>query len=313
MKHRVLITCRQLQESIDEYRPLFAEKGIRIDLPPVVQQLSEAELLNIIDRYDGVIAGDDPFTARVIDRAQRLKIIAKWGIGTDAIDIPHARARGVLVQNTPDVFADEVADVVMGYAILLARQLHRLDIAVRAGEWLKVRGTTLRGRVMGVVGVGSIGRAVVRRARACGMVVVGTDVASVVDGFMAETALELMERDELLARSDFIALCCNLTPENRHLLSWPEFDRMRAGVRIINAARGPLIDEAALVAALESGRVAGAALDVFEVEPLPFDSPLRHFDQCIFGTHNASNTVEAVRRVNELAIENLLRALDERP
>jgi len=310
MKWRVLITCPQLQQTIDRYRQLFAESGIEIELPPVVQQLGESELLEIIDHFDGVIAGDDEFTARVLEKGKRLKVIAKWGVGVDAIDLDVAKRLGIRVSNTPNVFADEVADVVMGYIILLARQLHRLDQSVRSGGWMKVQGASLRGKRLGVIGVGSIGQAVVRRALVAGMSVMGYDVAPVPTSFVGETGILLMDLKELLQTSDLISLNCTLTPANRHMLGPEEFTLMKNGVYIINTSRGALIDEAALVQALREGKVAGAALDVFEQEPLPLDSPLRQFDKCIFGTHNSSNTAEAVIRVSEIAIRNLLEGLE---
>ncbi len=311
MKWRVLITCPQLQGSIDRHRASFAQRGVEIELPPLVQQLGEAELLEIIDRFDGVIAGDDEFTAKVLEKGKRLKVIAKWGVGVDSIDLDAARRLGIRVSNTPNMFADEVADVVMGYIILLTRQLHKLDQSVRSGSWMKIRGTSLSGKTVGVIGIGSIGQAVVRRAQVAGMSSIGYDVAPVPNSFVQETGLLVVDLKELLHNSDFISLNCNLTPENRHMLGPNEFALMKTGVYIINTARGALIDEAALVQALREGKVAGAALDVFEQEPLPLDSPLREFDNCIFGTHNSSNTMEAVMRVNEITIRNLLDGLED--
>lgn len=310
MKRQVLITCPQLQQDIERYRDLFAQHGIDIELPSVVQQLGESELLEIIDRFDGVVAGDDEFTTRVLEKGKRLKVIAKWGVGVDAIDLDAARRLGIRVSSTPDVFSDEVADVVMGYIILLSRQLHRLDQSVCSGGWLKVRGTSLRGKTLGVIGTGSIGQAVIRRALAAGMSVIGYDVAPVPSSFVEETGLVLVNLKDLLQGSDFISLNCNLTPENRHMLGPNEFALMKNGVYIINTARGALIDEAYLALALGESKVAGAALDVFEEEPLPADSPLRQFYNCIFGTHNSSNTTEAVTLVNEIAIRNLLDGLE---
>ena len=310
MKWNVLITCPQLQQTINLYRALFAEHGIEIELPHVVQKLSESELLEIISRFDGVIAGDDELTARVLEKGKRLKVIAKWGVGVDAIDIEAAKRLGIRVYNTPDVFSDEVADVVMGYIILLARQLHKLDQSVRSGGWMKIQGVSLRGKVLGVIGVGSIGRAVVRRAIAAGMSVVGYDIASIPASFIRETGLRPVEFEELLQTADFISLNCSLTSSNWHMLGPREFDLMKTGEYIVNTSRGALIDEAALVKALREGKVAGAALDVFEEEPLSPNSPLRQFENCIFGTHNSSNTYEAVLRVNELAIRNLLEGLE---
>lgn len=309
MQWNVLVTCPHLQKTIELYRQPLAEKGVNVEVPTVVQQLSEAELLEIIDQFDGVIAGDDPFTAQVLEKGKRLKIVAKWGIGVDAIDLEAAKQLGIPVVNTPGAFPDEVGDVALGYMILLARQLHKMDQSVRNGGWLQIPGMTLRGKTLGVVGVGSIGRAMVRRGLAVGMSTVGYDVMPISEEFKAETGIKQVSLEELLPESDFIVLCCNLTSDNYHLLSHPQFEKMKSGVRIVNVARGPLIDEKALTGALEAGKVAGAALDVFEVEPLPMESPLRQFDQCIFGTHNSSHTKEAVMRVNELAINNLLKGL----
>lgn len=309
MSLKVLITCPHLQKTIDHYRSFFAERNIEIVVPDIVQQMSEAELLEIIDQFDGVIAGDDPFTARVLEQGKRLKIVAKWGIGVDAIDREAAKGLGITVKNTPDVFSDEVADVALGYIILLARHLHKLDQSVRSGGWLQLPGMTLRGKTLGVIGVGSIGRGIVKRGVAVGMSILGYDIMPIPDGVQAEFGVQSVSFDELLQQSDFVVLSCNLTSENHHLLSHSQFELMKPGVRLVNVARGPLIDETALVAALESGKVAGAALDVFEVEPLPMNSPLRQFDQCIFGTHNSSHTKEAVFRVNEMAIQNLLQGL----
>lgn len=309
MKWRVLITCPQLQSTLRHYRHIFAKHDIKVELPHVVQRLSESELLDIIYRFDGVIAGDDEFTARVLEQAERLKIIAKWGVGIDGIDLAAAERLGIRVTNTPNAFTDEVADVVMGYITLLARQLHKLDPSVRKGGWLKIQGVSLRGKTLGVIGVGNIGRAVARRAVVAGMSALGYDVAAVPASLMEKTGMRVVGLDELLRASDFISLNCNLTASNRHMLGSREFSLMKPGVYIINTARGPLVDEGALVQALQEGKVAGAALDVFEDEPLPADSPLRQFDNCIFGTHNSSNTLEAVMRVNELAIRNLLDGL----
>jgi D-3-phosphoglycerate dehydrogenase len=195
---------------------------------------------------------------------------------------------------------------------MLARQLHRLDREVRQGGWTKIQGVSLQGKVLGVIGVGSIGRALVRRAVAIGMSVVGYDIASIPISFVKETGISCVKLEELLRVSDFISLNCTLTPESYHLLGTNEFALMKTGVYIVNTARGSLINEEALVQALREGKVAGAALDVFEQEPLPSNSPLREFDNCIFGTHNSSNTYEAVARTNRLAIQKLLDGLGVR-
>lgn len=306
---KVLITCRQMQVSLPEHQAAFDAHGIELVVPPVVQQLSENELKDLISDADGIIAGDDPLTAEVIDAAPKLRVISKWGVGTDGIDKNAAAKRGVVVTNTPDVFGEEVADVVIGYLVLLARRLHEIDRDVRAGGWFKPAGFTLAEKTFGIVGLGSIGRAVGRRAVAARMSVIGADPDRDAAQKAAVEGIEVRTLDDVLADCDVLSINCPLVSETYHLLDAEALSRTRPGIYIINTARGPIIDEAALVSALETGQVAGAALDVFEEEPLPSHSPLRRFDQLIFGSHNGSNTAEAVRRVSAMAVENLLTNL----
>ncbi len=309
MSDRVLITCPQMQKHAAMYVRQLSDLGIEAAVPPVVQTLSEGELVEIIGAYDGIVVGDDPLTRQVLEHASRLRIIAKWGVGVDNIDLAAAAELGIPVMNTPGTFGDEVADVIVGYLILLSRQLHRTDAATRAGEWTKIEGFSLGGRTLGVVGLGSIGLALVQRAICHGMQVVGTDVSDARHGQARALGAEVADLDGVLGAAEMVALCCPLTADNRHLLNAATLGRMKQGSYVVNTARGGLVDERALIDALQSGQIAGAALDVFEVEPLPADSPLRGLDNVILGAHNASNTIDAVRRVNEMAMHNLLAGL----
>lgn len=311
---RVLISCLHLQRTIERYLPLFMENDISIDLPEVNQKLTEGELLEIIQNYDGMIAGDDELTEKVLAKAHNLKIISKWGVGIDGIDLSAANKYGISVMNTPNVFNDEVADLTIGYIIALTRKIWVIDKMVRKGEWnaAQLQGTSLRGKTLGVIGVGNIGKGVCRRAKAMGMSIFGYDIYPISEEFKQETGLVQTSLKDLLENSDVISLHCNLTKENYHLLGKSEFESMKNHVYIVNTARGPLINEKVLSDYLENGKVAGAALDVFEEEPLPLDSQLRKYDNCIFGAHNSSNTLEAVIRVNEQAISNLLIGLGQK-
>jgi D-3-phosphoglycerate dehydrogenase len=311
MNWRILITCPPMLLTLSECQKRFVAENLEVVAPRIVQQLSEAELCEMIAGFDGVIAGDDPFTAKVLEigRKGRLRVLAKWGIGVDAIDLETAKRLGIYTSNTPNVFGDEVADVALGYLILLARRLHQIDAAVRRGEWLKIQGTSLRGKVAGIVGVGSIGKAIARRCHTLGMSLLGYDVYPLDSQFCQEIQLHQVDMEQLLCQADCIFLSCNLTRDNYHLLNENAFSTMKNGVWIINVARGSLVDERALLSALDSGKVKGAALDVCESEPLPSRHPLSHYEQVILGSHNSSNTREAVLRVNQLAIDNLVRDL----
>lgn len=308
----VLVTCPPALASADQYRQRLSGTGVNLLLADVVQRLSERELLRLVPDVDGMVAGDDELTSAVMEKARRLRVIVRWGIGMDNVDLDAANRLGIRVVNTPGVFGDEVADIAIGYLILLARHIHHIDRRVRAGEWPKPQGRSLAGRRLAIVGLGSIGRAVARRAVAMGMLVVGHDVSTAArDAAGGEGVLVTAAFEELLADCDVLVLCCPLTPQSHHLMNSHTLGLMRPGSWLINVSRGGLVDERALVETLHSGRLAGAALDVFDEEPLPGENPLRGFEQVVLGSHNASNTAEAVRRVNELACNLLLRGLAE--
>ena len=310
---KLVVTCAQMARDIDALRPRLDELGFDVSCPDVVQELVGDELVNAVGDATAVIAGDDRFTADVMDRCSNLRVISKWGVGVDGIDQEAAAERGIAVTNTPNAFDDEVADVTIGYVILLARQLHTIDHEVRRGGWPKPVGRSLAGRTLGIVGLGGIGRAVARRGLTMGVTVVGTDPSAGARQLAADLGVETLEVNELLARVDVLTLNCPLTPDTFHLLNADRFAHLPPGTHLVNTARGPVVDEAALVTALRDGTVAAAALDVFEQEPLPEDHPLRDFDQVVFGSHNASNTAEAGMRTHWRALDNVVQALDRKP
>jgi D-3-phosphoglycerate dehydrogenase / 2-oxoglutarate reductase len=308
---RIVVTCPPMQRTAAEWLPSLTSRGIAVEIPPVTQHVSREDLERLLPECDAIIAGDEPLDRALLERAgSRLRVISRWGVGIDNIDLVAARELGIEVRNTPAVFADEVADVAIGYMLMLTRHLHEIDAGVRAGEWPKPQGVSLSGKTLGIIGLGSIGRAVATRGLAMGMTVVGIDpepaVLAVAEGLGVRVGLV----DEVFEVADVLSLNCPLTPETRHIANADRIGQMKPDAYLVNTARGPLVDEAALVAALTAGRLAGAALDVFENEPLSTDSPLRTLPNVILGSHNASNTAEAVSRVNRLAIENALAVLE---
>lgn len=301
----VLITCPPMLRLIDRFRPIFDEKGINITTPDVIQTLSIAELKALVPRHEGWIIGDDPATREVFEAgcAGRLRAAVKWGIGVDNVDFSACNDLGIPITNTPNMFGAEVADIAMGYVIGLARQTFLIERGVRAGDWPKPAGISLSGKTVALVGFGDIGRQTARRLLAADMHVIAYD-----PGYQPMAGLEGVEGavwPHRLSEADFIVITCALTPSSFHMLSSEALAVCKDGVRVVNVARGPIIDQVALEAAISTGKVHSAALDVFEVEPLPADSPLRASEFCIFGSHNASNTVDAVERTSHLAIEKL--------
>ena len=304
-RDRVLITCQHVWAA-DGVIPQLELMGVDVDMPRFEgQQMNEDDLLPIIDRYAGMLAGDDQLTRRVLERGTKLRVISKWGIGIDAIDVDAASELGIKVLNTPGVFREELADYAMGYLHMLARRQHEVNQMVKAGTWHKVKGTSLAGRTLGIVGLGSSGRALARRGTAASMRVLGFDVVEV----PTDSNYERRDLEGLLAESDAVSLHVPATHETRHLIDESALARMKPGAWLINTSRGSLVDEKALVEALREGRIGGAALDVFEEEPIASDHPFLKMDNVILGSHNGSNTREAVDRTTALAVENLIAGL----
>lgn len=307
---RVAITCIQLIRDLESFRQPLELAGVELVVPEIPGQHLEGDaLVAALEGCAGVVAGDDRFTAEVLASCPELRAISKWGIGVDGIDQRAAAERAIVVSNTPGMFDGEVADVAMAYLTSLARGLHLVDRGIRDGGWPKPAGRSLAGATLGIVGLGGIGRALAARAAAADMIISGTDPSEDSRTLAGGLGVIVRSFDELLAECEFISVNCPLNESTYHLFDNGAFSSMRDGSWVVNTGRGAVVDTDALVRALESGRVAGAAVDVLEEEPPGPGHPLRRFPQVIFGSHNASNTLEASARVHVKAIENLLRAL----
>lgn len=309
MKWKVLISAPYMQPVPEKYRKILEENDVELIVPPVKERLSEEELLDIIEDIDGVISGDDQFTGRVFDAARKLKVVSKWGTGIDSIDKEAATARGIAVRNTPNAFTEPVADSVIGYMLCFARKIPWMNEQMHAGQWDKISGVSLSECTLGVIGVGNTGKATVRRAIAFGMKVMGNDIVEMPKTFIEETGITMVSKEEVLKNADFVSLNCDLNPTSYHIMSKKEFSLMNPSAYIINIARGSLINEPDLIEALNEKKIAGAALDVFEVEPLPTDSPLRGFDNVMLAPHNANSSPIVWERIHKSTVNNLLEEL----
>lgn len=308
-KMRVLISAPYFQPVVGRYQKLFSDRGIELVVPEVHERLSEDELLKLVDDIDGVICGDDAFTERVLIKAKKLRVISKWGTGIDSIDKTAAQKLGIKVHNTPDAFSGPVADTVLGYILAFARGLVAMDRDLRSAGWKKFLARSLPECLLGVIGVGNVGKEVIRRARACGMAVLGNDIATIPEDFVQQTGVKMVEKERIYREADFISINCDLNPTSFRLLSDPQFQQMKSTAYVINTARGPIIDEPALIRALQSGHIAGAALDVFEVEPLPRNSPLLTMNNVLLAPHNANASPRAWEQVHENTLRNLFNGL----
>lgn len=307
---KIAVTCIQLIRDLDAWRPVLESAGFDITVPTIAgQHLEGQDLVTALEGCVGVVAGDDKFTAPVLDELPELRVISKWGIGVDGIDRAHASQLGIAVTNTPGAFDGEVADVALAYTVVLLRQLHVIHEGVQAGRWPKPAGHSLAGQTMGVIGLGGIGRALAIRALAAGMHVVGTDPDPSSREMATALGVSCCSVDELMSTSDVISVNCPLTPETFHLVDARRLALVRPGAYLVNTGRGDVVDTVALAAALVDGRLAGAALDVLEEEPPSAANVIRTAPNVVFGSHNASNTLEASARVHRRAIENLAREL----
>jgi len=314
MPFRVLVTAPYFLPEVERFRPELEAAGVELVTALVSERLEEDQLLPLVGDVDAVICGDDRFSERVLAAAPRLRVLSKWGTGIDSIDQEACRRRGVRVCRTLDAFSGPVAESVIGYALAFARGLVRMDRGMKRGLWSKERATTLAESSFGVIGVGNVGKAVVRRLRALGPRLFGNDLVAMPATFLEETGIQMLSLEELLKQSDFVSINCDLNPTSLRLMNAGAFAQMKPGAVLINTARGPVVDETALLEALRSGRLAGAALDVFEREPLPADSPLRSMDNVLLAPHNSNASPSAWERVHRSTLANLLEALaGERP
>ncbi len=302
---KVLVTCPPMLGMKDHFVPILASYGIKAVCPDVVQTLTVTELVQLVPQYDGWIIGDDPATAEVFKagKAGKLKAAVKWGIGVDNVDFDACEKLDIPITNTPNMFGPEVADVATSYVVALARETFCIDREIRSGGWPKNRGISLSGKKAGVIGYGDIGYNTAKRLVACELDVIVYDPAKKES---SQKGVAMARWPDRVEECDFLVFTCSLNQENRHMLNKEILGQCKNQVRIVNVARGPLIKEVDLCHALSTGKVHSAALDVFEEEPLPMKSPLRKHPLCILGSHNGSNTADAVKKTNEEAIKKLL-------
>jgi D-3-phosphoglycerate dehydrogenase len=311
MKWKVLVSAPYLQPVLEEYRDQLESRGAELLVPNVNERLSEDELLQLVGDIDGVIAGDDQFTLRVLEKAApRLKVISKWGTGIDAFDKGACERFGVAIRNTPGAFTEPVADSVMGYILNFARKLWLMDQQMKAGVWEKIPGKALNETTLGIIGLGNIGTALAKRASAFGMKVIANDIRTIPEAIIRETGVQMAGLEELLGSSDFVSLNCDLNPTSLHLMDSKAFERMQTHAVLINLARGPLIKEDCLIEALLNRKIAGAALDVFEQEPLPGASPLKTMSNVMLAPHNSNSSPTAWLRIHDNTIKNLFEVLE---
>lgn len=306
----ILMSAPYMIPFMDRFSPVFERHGLEVIVAPVRERLEEDQILALAGEFDGAVCGDDHYTAHVLEAsAPRLKVISKWGTGINSIDQAACARLGIQIHRTPNAFTLPVADTVMGYLLAFARRLPWMDRDMKAGKWDKLPSRSLSECTLGVVGLGDCGKAVLRRAHAFGMKLLGNDIIEIAPDFIRENGIEMTSLDDLLNHADFISLNTDLNPTSYHLINTRTLAQMKPTAVLVNTSRGPVVEEPALIAALQNKQIAGAALDVFEYEPLPADSPLKGMDNVLLAPHNANSSPAAWERVHWNTIRNLVTGL----
>jgi len=307
MPFRVLVTPRSFRKQSGEHKRILLEADCELVEATQDRPLKAAELLELIPEADALIVGLDEVTEEVIAAGQRLKVISKYGVGLDNIDIPAATAAKIVVTNTPGTNHVAVAELTMGLLLALARRIPQHNNSAKAGSWARVTGVELAGRALGLLGLGQISREVIKRAASFSMRLL-VHTSHPAEELVKAYEVAYVPLEHLLSNSDFVSLHCALTPERVGLIGEKELRMMKPTSYLVNTARGELVDEEALYRALHEGWIAGAASDVFAHEP-PTGSPLLGLDNFIITPHMGANTYEAIQRMGVMAAQNAILAL----
>jgi D-3-phosphoglycerate dehydrogenase len=309
---RILITSPRLQPG-DRSVKLLEEGGFEPIFWNGEGARSKEELISRLSDVDATIAANDKFTAEVMDAAPKLKVISRTGVGYDAVDVPAATERGIAVCITPGANRHSVAEFAMAFMLQCSRLMLQNMSTIRKGQWTHHEGRELAGTTVGIVGFGTIGKEVAQRARAFEMKVLAYDPFQ--DTVFAEALdVSFVSLEQLVRESDFVTLHTFLNEATHHMINAERLAMMKATAYLINTARGPIVDEDALYHALKEKKIAGAAMDVFAMEPLPADSPLLTVDNLYVTPHVAGSTVNSRYASALMAAENVLKVFQgERP
>ncbi len=309
---RLLLTGPRILRDIELVRPELQRLGFQVRTAQVRQRLTESELIPLVDDIDAAICGGDQWTRRVFEAAPNLRALCKWGTGVDQIDFQAAADHGVLVRNVPDAFSVPVSDSVLCFMLCFARKIPWLTHELKTGRWTPLDGPSLAECTLGVIGVGNIGSAVLRKASAFGMKLLATDPRDDIPlQLIDDTGVDLVSLEELLQASDFVSINCDLNDSSKGLMSKEQFKLMKSSGVLINTARGGVVDQPALIRALQAGEIAGAGLDVFETEPVPSDSPLLGLENVLLSPHLANSSDRAAHRVHRITIRNIAELLQQ--
>ena len=308
MSYKVLATPRSFGKNNPKPIEMLKEKGYEVIINPYGRIMTEEEMIEQINDIDGIVIGVDPLNINVLKHAKKLKVISKYGVGIDNIDIAYAKGAEIPVTRTVGANANAVADYAMALLLAVGRKVALIDKECRKLNWNKITTVEMWGKTLGLVGLGSIGKGVAKRALGFNMKVQAYDLFQD-EEYAKENNIEYVSLETLLKESHFISLHLPLTKATKNLISYKEFEMMKDKAVIINTARGGIIDEEALFWALKENKIWGAGIDVFEEEP-PKNKELLNLDNIVIGSHCAASTYEATDNMGIMAAQNLIECLE---
>jgi D-3-phosphoglycerate dehydrogenase len=307
---KILITPRSFASFSDKSLKMFTERGYEIKRNNTGRPYEKEEMLKLIRDIDGIIIGIDELSAEIIEGADALKVISKYGIGLDNIDINTATNKKIIVTSTPTANVDAVADLAFGLILSLARRIPEADKKTKSGKWEKIIGKSVWEKTLGVIGLGKISRQVVKRAIGFEMNILAFDIVKD-KKFVQKYGIKYVNLEKLLRKSDYITIHIPLNDATRGMISYEELEKMKKNAFLINTSRGGIVDEEALYDALRNNKLRGAALDVYNNEPLR-ESPLKELDNMIMTPHIGAYTEEAIENMSIQAAQNLIDVLEGR-
>ncbi len=307
---KILITPRSFASFSDKPLKMLTERGYKVKRNNTGRPYKKEEMLKLIRGVDGIIIGIDELSAEIIEEANELKVISKYGIGLDNIDMNMVTNKKIVVTNTPTANVDAVADLTFGLILSLARRIPEANKKTKSGKWEKIIGKSIWKKTIGIIGLGKIGRQVVKRAQGFEMNILAFDIVKD-KKFAQKYGIKYVNLEKLLQKSDYITIHIPLNDATRNMISYEELEKIKKEAFLINTSRGGIVDEEALYNALRNNKLRGAALDVYENEPLQ-ETPLKELDSVIMTSHIGAYTEEAIENMGIQASQNLIDVLEGR-
>lgn len=300
-KYNILVTFSMMIRFLKKNKSKLPN-NLNFKFYNIPQALESSKLKKIIYNFDGLICGDDEINNEVLQKANKLKVISKWGTGIDSIDTKLCKKYNIKIFNTPNAFTDSVSQLVLGFILLFSRNIVETHNQIKKNHWPKLSGNLLKDQIVGIIGLGKIGKKLAQKVHKLGMKIIFYDIKKIKLKKFKQVSLKT-----LLKKSDYVCISCDLNEKSNKMLDLRHFKIMKKNSSLINVARGKIIVEKDLVAALNKKLINNVALDVYETEPLPYNSGLRKFNNVILSSHNAFNTVENVEMVNINTLKNIIK------